>query len=105
MSNRLDILRDAWTGVITHKLRSFLTILGIVIGVGAVIALMSIGKGATADILSRIESLGSDLITIQPGSSVGFGGIRGGSSVMTLTEDDAEAIAAEIEGVDTVSPL
>ena len=54
----LDPLRTAWTGVVTHKLRSFLTMLGIVIGVGAVITLMSVGKGSTAQILSNIQSMG-----------------------------------------------
>jgi len=68
MKRWLEPLSTAWVGVATHKLRSFLTILGIVIGVAAVISLMSIGKGATAEILSRIESMGSNLITIRPGA-------------------------------------
>ncbi|GAG53539.1 unnamed protein product, partial [marine sediment metagenome] len=59
MKKWLEPLSTALVGVATHKLRSFLTILGIVIGVAAVISLMSIGRGATADILSRIESMGS----------------------------------------------
>ena len=62
MKKWFEPLSTAWIGVLTHKLRSFLTILGIVIGVAAVIALMSIGKGAESDIISRIETLGSDLI-------------------------------------------
>ncbi len=69
MKKWLEPLDTAWVGIVTHKLRSFLTILGIVIGVGAVISLMSIGKGAEADILARIGSLGSDLITIRPGAT------------------------------------
>ena len=64
MKKWFEPLASAWVGVVTHKLRSFLTMLGIVIGVAAVIALMSIGRGAEADIISRIESLGSDLIFI-----------------------------------------
>ena len=55
---------NAWGGVTSHKLRSLLTILGIVIGVSAVIALMSIGKGAEADILARIQTLGANLMMI-----------------------------------------
>ena len=82
MKKWFEPLITAWVGIATHKVRSFLTILGIVIGVAAVISLMSIGKGAQADILSRIGALGSDLITISPGASIGFGGVRsaGGSA-------------------------
>ncbi|MFC1917684.1 ABC transporter permease [Chloroflexota bacterium] len=104
MKKWLEPLGTAWVGVITHKLRSFLTILGIVIGVAAVISLMSIGKGATADILSRIGTLGSNLVTISPGSS-SFGGVRSASgSVRTLTMEDAEAIAAQVANVDLAAP-
>ena len=71
MKKWFEPLVTAWEGVRTHKLRSSLTILGIVIGVAAVISLMAIGKGATADIISRIESIGSDLIIIYPGARVG----------------------------------
>jgi len=98
--------RNAWGGITAHKMRSLLTILGIVIGVSAVIALMSIGKGAEADILSRIQSLGSDLITISPGASRGAGGVRGafGSSA-TLTQQDALAIAEKTGLVYAVAPI
>jgi len=105
MKKWFEPLSTAWVGVVTHKLRSFLTMLGIVIGVGAVIALMSIGKGVEADIISSIGSLGSNLVTISPGASVGFGGIRGATgSVETLTQEDAEAIAEQVDYVDIVAP-
>ena len=68
MKKYTNFLGTVWIGISTHKLRSFLTMLGIVIGVASVITLMSIGKGATATILESIESIGSDLITISPGS-------------------------------------
>jgi putative ABC transport system permease protein len=104
MKKWLEPLSTAWVGIITHKLRSFLTILGIVIGVAAVISLMSIGRGATADILARIGTLGSNLVTISPGSS-SFGGIRGATgSVQTLTQEDAEAISEQVAYVDLVAP-
>lgn len=104
MKRFFEPLTTAWTGVVTHKLRSFLTILGIVIGVAAVITLMSIGRGAEKQILSNISSLGSNLITIRPGASV-FGGVRGAvGSVSTLTLEDAEAIAGQISYLDTVAP-
>ena len=74
-SKLLRPFANAWGGVTSHKLRSLLTILGIVIGVSAVIALMSIGKGAEADILARIQTLGANLMMITPGST--DGGRRG----------------------------
>ena len=105
MKKWVEPLATAWVGVVTHKLRSFLTILGIVIGVAAVIILMSIGKGATAQILSNIESMGSDLITISPGASFGFGGVRSaGGSTQTLTMEDAEAIAEQVPYISAVAP-
>ena len=104
MKKWLEPFTTAWIGLATHKLRSSLTILGIVIGVAAVISLMSIGKGAEADILARIGSLGSDLITIRPGVSFGAGGVRGGAgSATTLTQEDAAAIA-EIPDISMVAP-
>jgi putative ABC transport system permease protein len=82
-----------WIGISTHKLRSFLTMLGIVIGVASVIVLMSIGNGSKEDILNRIGSLGVNLVTIRPGA-VSFGGVRGApGATSTLTFEDAEAIS------------
>ncbi len=104
MKKILNLLATVWIGLSTHKLRSSLTVLGVVIGIASVIALMSIGRGATADILSRIESMGSNLITISPGSST-FGGIRGAmGSVSTLSLEDAEAISEQIPYVVTIAP-
>jgi len=104
MKRWLEPLATAWVGVATHKLRSFLTILGIVIGVAAVISLMSIGKGAEARIISNIESMGSDLITISPGART-WGGVRSATgSVQILTQQDAEAIAEQVAYVDLVAP-
>ena len=97
-------LSIAWVGVATHKLRSFLTILGIVIGVAAVIALMSIGRGAEAQIISRIETLGSDLIFIQPGAITQLGVKGAAGSAATLTLEDAAAISEQIPYVAAVAP-
>lgn len=97
-------LATVWLGLTTHKLRSFLTMLGIVIGVAAVISLMSIGRGTQANILSRIEALGSDRITIRPGAFT-FGGVRGAAGgVSTLTVGDAEAIAEQVSYISSVAP-
>jgi len=104
MKKWFEPLSTAWVGVATHKLRSFLTMLGIVIGVAAVISLMSIGKGAEALIISNIESMGSDLITISPGAFT-FGGVRGATGgANTLTTEDAEAISEQVPYISSVAP-
>jgi putative ABC transport system permease protein len=98
-------LSTVWLGLSTHKLRSFLTMLGIIIGVASVITLMSIGKGSTAEILSNIESMGANLITISPAMSFGGGGVRGaGGGSQTLTMEDAEAISERISYISSVAP-
>lgn len=102
MRRWLDPITTAWVGVISHKLRSFLTMLGIVIGVAAVITLMSVGRGAEQQILSSIQSLGSNLITIRSGSFMSFG-VRGGVS-QTLTIEDSEAISKQISNITAVAP-
>ncbi len=103
MKKWFEPLATAWVGVVTHKLRSFLTMLGIVIGVAAVIALMSVGRGAEATIISQIETLGSDLIFISPGA-VTLGGVRSaGGSAITLTLEDAAAISEQVPYVTSVA--
>lgn len=90
--NPLDIASSALTSLWANKLRSGLTVLGIVIGVAAVISLMSIGRGAQASITERIQSLGTNLLFVQPGAT-SFGGIffdQGSASTLTL--EDAQAI-------------
>ncbi len=104
MKKWFEPLSAAWVGVISHKLRSFLTILGIVIGVAAVIALMSIGRGAEAEIVSRFETLGSDLILVRPGARM-QGGVRSAAgSTATLTLEDAAAIAEQVPYLTSVAP-
>jgi putative ABC transport system permease protein len=98
-------LYTAWVSVVTHKLRSFLTILGVVIGVAAVIILMSVGKGTTAKIISNISSLGTNIVYVQPGSTT-TGGVRMGfGSASTLTLEDAKAIASEVSNITAVAPF
>jgi putative ABC transport system permease protein len=105
MKKWFEPLSTAWVGVVTHKLRSFLTILGIVIGVAAVITLMSIGRGVQEDVISRIETLGSDLIFVSPGATSGFGGVMGtAGSATTLTFEDATAISERIPYISSVAP-
>lgn len=96
---------NAWVSISSHKLRSFLTILGVVIGVGAVIALMSVGKGATNQIVSQLTSLGTNLVYVAPGASTSTGGVRGAmGSATTLTIDDAEAIEEEVANIEAIAP-
>ncbi len=93
IADLLENLRVALDGLVANKMRSALTMLGIIIGVGAVIALMSIGEGAQASITEQITSIGTNLLTVIPGAA-SFGPVRGATgSATTLTYDDAEAIA------------
>jgi putative ABC transport system permease protein len=87
-----------------NRARSGLTMLGIVIGVAAVIAMVGVGAGATKRIQDQIQSIGSNLIMVLPGS-ISSNGVRLGSgAVVTLTQDDAKAIAAECPSVAAVVP-
>jgi putative ABC transport system permease protein len=87
-----------------NKLRSALTMLGIVIGVGAVITMVAVGSGAQARVAEQIQSLGSNMIIVLSGSVVS-GGVRMGSgSQLTITEDDAWAIQREIAAVVSAAP-
>ncbi len=86
-----------------NKLRSALTALGIIIGVGAVIAMIGIGNGAKSQVEAQVASLGRNVVTVFPGS-FSTGGARGGwGSASTLTTEDADAIRREIDGVVAVS--
>jgi putative ABC transport system permease protein len=87
-----------------NRMRSALTMLGIIIGVAAVIAMVGVGAGATARIQDQIQSIGSNLIIVLPGS-ISANGVRLGSgAVATLTQDDAKAIAADCPSVGAVAP-
>ena len=94
----------AINALLANKMRSLLTMLGVIIGVAAVIALVSVGMGVRTGITSNFESLGANTITIMPGSS-NRGGPRGAAgSMQTLKYDDAKAIEAKIKDVRYVSP-
>jgi putative ABC transport system permease protein len=91
--NILESIRLATRGLSSNKMRSALTMLGIIIGVGAVIALLSIGEGAQAAITEQIQGIGSNLIFVIPGSFTQGGASFGAGSLASLTLEDAEAIA------------
>ena len=84
-----------------NLLRSFLTILGIVIGVSAVITMVTLGRGATQAVQAQIASLGTNLLQIRPGQRMGPGG---GSGAPSFREADLDAIAAQIAGIAAVAP-
>ena len=98
-------LRIALKALGRNKMRSSLTMLGIIIGVGAVIAMIAIGSGAKARIQEQIASMGSNLLIVLSGSATS-GGMRFGSgSVPTLTVEDSKAIASELSAVKYAAPV
>ena len=99
----LNTLFIALRSIRRNLLRSFLTILGIVIGVAAVITMVTLGNGATQAVQTKIASLGSNLLMVRPGQRQGPGG-AGGGSVPSFKEADAEAIMTQIGGVAAVAP-
>jgi putative ABC transport system permease protein len=97
----LQTLATAWSAVRTHVMRSSLTVLGILIGIAAVILTVGLGLGTQQDVSAQINSLGSNLLIVTPGSSTTTGGIRGGfGSATTLTRDDATALASTTNAPD-----
>lgn len=100
-----ELLKMAWRSLAANKLRSFLTMLGVIIGVTSVIALVSMGMGMKQQISDSFSSLGSNMLMIMPGSP-NRGGPRGAAgSITTLTLDDANAIKTKIKNIARVSPL
>jgi putative ABC transport system permease protein len=100
-----DALGSALDALRAHKLRSVLTMLGIVIGVAAVIATVSIGGGAREEVVGRIRSLGANLIVVLPGN-ITQGGVRlGTGQAATLSDDDARAIQREVLAVQAAAPM
>ena len=102
--NGLECMRSAVRALRANLLRSVLTMLGIVIGVAAVIAMVAVGSGAQTQVDDQIRSLGANLLLVQPGS-LREGAVRlGAGSRQSLTENDAVAIATEVPGVLTAAP-
>ncbi len=99
-----DAIVSATDALRLNKLRSALTMLGIIIGVAAVIAMIAVGGGAREQVVAQIRSLGSNLLVVMPGN-VTSGGVRMGSgAASTLTDLDAAAIMAEVPGVQVTAP-
>jgi putative ABC transport system permease protein len=101
----LMTLRIALRALARNKLRAFLTMLGIIIGVGAVIAMVAIGEGAKSTIRAQIASLGTNVLIVLPGSN-SQGGVRFGTgNVNTLVDADARAMVQELRSVSFASPV
>ena len=100
----LVILKVAFRALRRNKLRTALTMLGIIIGVGAVIAMVAVGTGASQQIAAQISSMGSNLLIILPGATTAGGVRMGGGTQPTLNMGDAEAILKECPAVSDVAP-
>lgn len=100
-----DLFQESYSALSGNKVRSSLTILGIVIGIASVIAMVSIGQGAQSSIESSIQSIGSNLIMVMPGAQRGFGGAARSAqgSSQTLTNADAKAIESGIVSIKAVA--
>ncbi|MEI6206443.1 MAG: ABC transporter permease [Desulfuromonadales bacterium] len=100
----LQTFKIAMRALRTNKMRSFLTMLGIIIGIAAVIAMMAVGSGASYVISQQIASIGSNIILVIPGSTTS-GGLRSGTGgAQTLTSDDVKAIMIECPSVEMSAP-
>jgi putative ABC transport system permease protein len=98
-----DLIALAFSRLRTSRMRTALTMLGVIIGVASVVALVSVGQGSTSSITARLSSLGTNLLTISPGSTQTAGTFGAAGSSTTLTLDDATAIAT-VDGVAGVAP-
>jgi putative ABC transport system permease protein len=102
--NVISSIQVALRSLVANKLRSGLTMLGIVIGVGAVISLVAVGAGAQAEVAERFESLGANMLTISPGVMFFRGRSFGGASAASLTNDDVEAITSLATSISAIAP-
>ena len=103
-----ETFRTGWDAIRSHRLRSGLTMLGILIGIAAVVLTVGLGLGSQQEVGARISSLGSNLLIVSPGSSTTTGGVRGGAgSASTLTITDADALASTVAAPDiqAVAPI
>ncbi len=102
-----DTFFETYVAIVSNKIRTGLTVLGIVIGISSVIVMVALGNGSQAQIEENIQSIGSNLLMVRPGAQMSAGSrISGGmGSAETLTMNDAEAIAENINRIDSVAPL
>ena len=103
--NALESLRIAMRALRVNKLRSVLTVLGIVVGVGAVVCMVSVGAGAQAEVSEKIRTLGANLLFVLPGAKNSGGARLESGTQPTLTEEDAASIRRELVDVQVAAPL
>ena len=103
--NALSVIKVALRALSRNKMRSALTMLGIVIGVGAVIAMVSIGQGAQRTVQDQIQSIGTNVVFVWPGSMNSNGVRLGAGASNSLTGDDADAIERECPSVSAASAI
>src|ERR1700748_2613130 len=102
--NLANLIRIALKALQRNKLRAFLTMLGIIIGVGSVIAMVAIGQGSKQSIHDQLSNMGTNMITVQPASNLN-GGVRiSGSRFKTLTIKDVIALKARAKNITEISP-
>jgi putative ABC transport system permease protein len=103
--NFINLLKVAIKAILNNKFRSFLSMLGIIIGVAAVIVMMAIGQGSKQSIRENISAMGTNIIMIRPGADRGMGGVRQDpSSMQTLKVEDYEALKKEAKYISYISP-
>src|ERR1700748_1858572 len=102
--NLANLIRIAYRALLRNKLRALLTMLGIIIGVAAVIAMVAIGQGSKQSIHDQLSNMGTNMITVQPASNLN-GGVRiAGTSFQTLTSKDIVALKGKAQYITEVSP-
>lgn len=101
----INLLKIAWRAIILNKVRSLLTMLGIIIGVSSVIAMLAIGEGSKKSIRTQISSMGSNMITVRPGADTRGGIQMDASDTKTLTLGDYEALKTGTKMLSFVSPM
>jgi putative ABC transport system permease protein len=102
--NAFNLIRISWTAMQRNKLRAFLTMLGIIIGVAAVITMVAIGQGSKKSIQDQIGSMGSNMLTVRPNSNVAAGARLDATSVQSLTLADVAALQKQAHYLSAVSP-
>jgi putative ABC transport system permease protein len=99
-----DTLRTSLEAIRSHRLRSTLTVLGILIGIAAVVLTVGLGLGAQREVAKQVQALGTNLLIVSPGSTTSSGGVRGGfGSASTLTQADAEALGSTVAAPDVAA--
>ena len=104
MRKLLMVMRVALSALTVHKLRSFLTMLGVVIGVGAVISLVAVGQGAQAQVVNQFQSLGANLLTVSSAQNYGFSRQGLQQQTRSLTNADVDAITALATTIKYIAP-